>query len=117
MREFLHPFLNPYNLSTNTTPSVSSTDYILGHTVWSCDSPSWMDNGEIISMTQEERIAGLEQNVADLAEMVASLTWGRQGHGRSHHQLGGQVYCRASDQLRETKNKPPHQRGDGRKFR
>jgi hypothetical protein len=26
-------------------------------------------------MTQEERIAGLEQNVADLAEMVASLTW------------------------------------------
>jgi hypothetical protein len=77
-----------------------------------------MDNGEIISMTQEERIAGLEQNVADLAEMVASLVWGHHGIGdRDHHFLGGKVYSRAVEQLKEAGNKPLQNRSDGRKFR
>lgn len=56
---------------------------------------------EKVPVTTEERIKSLEQMIADLANMVANLSWGnhRKLHnGKSQHNYSHELYGRASEQ-------------------
>lgn len=68
-------------------------------------------------MTQADRIRELERNLAEVADILTHLCWGKRGSGEDDVHHRSCVVAADTERARDTKDSKPTRKTAGRKFR